>query len=104
MNTALNAPTTTVSEAAENSPGNGFDIPVFEKKAFANEPLSPFAQFSTAFRGYSFVDVRTNKVMSKTQVYFKDPILAMSMALTKTVHLRYKLVDSIGWTDGILNS
>lgn len=97
--------TTTECEVADNDTGKGLDAPViFSKKAVANIPLSPFAQFSAAFRGYSFFDIYEHKLLSKTQVYFKDPILAMSMALTGDIISRYKLVDTPGWTDGILNS
>lgn len=69
-----------------------------------NEPLSPFAHFSAVFRGYSFFDYNTNRTLTKTQVYFRDPILALGMAATGMVDKRYKLVDTLGWTNGTLNS
>lgn len=74
------------------------------KSADGKAPLSPFAQFQVAFRGYSFFDIKRNKLLTKTQVYFIDPILAIGMAITENVDKRYKLVDSLGWSNGTLNS
>ncbi|WP_323028432.1 hypothetical protein [Gelidibacter japonicus] len=90
-----NAPSTKCNTTIENAP---------EKAITGDGQLSPYAQFVVAFQGYSFYEVKTGKVLTKSQVYWRDRILAMSMAITNTVDKRYKLVDSAGWTNGTLNS
>lgn len=75
-----------------------------ETVAASKRRLSPYAQFVVAFQGYCFFDIKRNKVLTKTQVYWRDPVLAMSMAVTNKVDKRYKLVNSPGWAYGTLNS
>jgi hypothetical protein len=65
-----------------------------------SEGYSPFGFFWVTFLGFSFRCMKSGKVYTKTQIFYKDKVLAIQMAELLEVPKYYDLIDSHGWRDG----
>lgn len=66
----------------------------------SDSTLSPFARFYMTFLGRCFLDNATNTIKTKTQIYHRDPVLAIQMAHLLLIPKKYELLDSLGWKNG----
>lgn len=70
------------------------------QKIKPSAPLSEYAEFHLAFKGFSFLHIATGKTLTKLDVYYKDRKLVKTMIETRQAPSYYKLVDNPGWKNG----
>jgi hypothetical protein len=60
--------------------------------------------FHMTFFGYSFLDKKTNTIKSKSQIFHRCQETAKIMIQEEKPSVRYKLVNSIGFRNGLRSS